>query len=643
MAVSIMQRLELITMRDNASELMHRLTWLSCVEVQSKLPKGGEGALEKASFDAEKAESQKRLQILEKALEALKKHGKSKRGLLSGKIAIEKSRLDTDAARPGLALAKQACDLAQTVQDASAAITQDEELMSGLDVWKDHDLPLSSSGTDDVDLQLGYFPADTSLEDVCEKLASLPPLYEFEQVASDKRGVFVAAYNHNSISKKFNRLLTDCGFTHLDFRDIKVTASEEISNCKARIENNLQKCETALAELAEIGKKRSEIEIAYDAEKLTFDKIEAKQKFFCTKHTVYMTAWVPRKAVKAVETALRGLDCWYEFSDPAPDDDVPTALDNKSFAKPFEGVVEMYSMPKYLSFDPTLIMSIFYFVIFGLMMADVGYGLELVFFGWFLLKKMKPTGGARNLLTMITICGVSSVIMGVLFGSYFGDLPVAIMTNLLGKEPVNLALLFDIVKEPMNFLFISLGVGALHLFTGMAIRFYVLCKRGKPLDAIFDVGSWYVLFAGIGMLVVIPSVGKWVAIAGVAMLILTQGRAEKNIVMKFFKGLISLYDLISYMSDLLSYSRIMAMGLASAVIASVFNILGTMGGVIGVLAMVLIGHTLNLAIGVLGTYVHNCRLQFIEFFGKFYEDGGRAFRPVRPDLKYTEIIDSNKK
>jgi V/A-type H+-transporting ATPase subunit I len=175
----------------------------------------------------------------------------------------------------------------------------------------------------------------------------------------------------------------------------------------------------------------------------------------------------------------------------------------------------------------------------------------------------------------------------------------------------------------------------------MAVNFYVLCKDGKVWDAIFDIGAYWVLFAGIGILFVNSTVGVYVALAGAAAILLTHGRKEKGIIKKLGGGFLGLYDLINYASDLLSYSRILALGLSAAIVGQVVNILGTMGGptVLGFIMLVvvfIVGHLLNLAINVLGTFVHTSRLQYIEFFGKFYEDGGVPFEPAVPSEKYTE-------
>ena len=254
----------------------------------------------------------------------------------------------------------------------------------------------------------------------------------------------------------------------------------------------------------------------------------------------------------------------------------------------------------------------------------------------------------KKMLDMFSICGISTIICGVLFGGYFGNLPSAFAQNILGIENFpNIAVAFDPVTNPIPYLFLSLGLGAVHLVAGLLMKAYMLIKSGQVLDAVFDVGLWLVLFAGIGLLAVVPEYGKWVALIGAAGLVLTQGRTAKNPIMKLLKGVMSLYDIVGYVSDLLSYSRIMALGLSGAIIAQVVNLIGTLGGptVVGFIALILaiaLGHTLNLALSLLGAFVHTARLQYIEFFGKFYIDGGEPFKPASVRTKYTQIIKEEK-
>ena len=442
--------------------------------------------------------------------------------------------------------------------------------------------------------------------------------------------------------ERVNAALLPLGFIRATFPAGTGTASEAIRRTRAKIKTlggeDAALIEGLKADAARVGL----LEILSDFEKTKLAAYGAMAQSGQTHYTALLTGYLPARRQKAVEKALDAFDCDYAIEEVPDGEEAPVELRNNGFAKNFEWVMGMYSYPAYGTYDPTFIMSIFYFIIFGLMFADAGYGLLLVLAGFGAIRLLHPKPGMRAFLAMFGYCGISSMIWGVLMGSYFGDFPLAYMQHMtaMTEVPKTLALWFDPIQNPMNFLILSLGVGAVHLIAGMAVKFSVIWKSGKPLDAIFDIGSWGVLFAGLGLLAVKPEIGKWVALAGVAMLVLTQGRAEKNIIMKLGKGIFSLYDLISYGSDLLSYSRILALGLASAVIGQVVNILATLvgpsvGGFIAMVVIFIVGHLLNLVINVLGTFVHTSRLQYIEFFGKFFVDGGKPFRPLAPADEYT--------
>ena len=392
----------------------------------------------------------------------------------------------------------------------------------------------------------------------------------------------------------------------------------------------------------------------YDVEATELAATQQKQKLVATDSVALISAWIPAGREASVSAALDKFECAYDLTEPEGEDVPPVLLKNNGFATNFEWVLGMYSYPQYGRFDPTFIMSIFYFILFGIMFADFGYGLIMTAGCFAAVKILKLSKGLERSLKMFGYCGISCMIFGVLFGAYFGDLPLKFMQSMLGVPAeqlpnlalipgasATLALLFDPLQNPMGFLIFSLAAGAVHLIAGMAVNFVILCKDGKVWDAIFDIGAYWVLFAGFALLVLLPSIGVWVALGGALFIVLTHGRSEKNPIMKLVKGLLGLYDLINYASDLLSYSRILALGLAAGIIAQVINILGTMMGptVIGFIVFVLVfllGHLLNLAINVLGTFVHTSRLQYIEFFGKFYEDGGVVFEPALSSEKYTE-------
>ena len=440
------------------------------------------------------------------------------------------------------------------------------------------------------------------------------------------------------------------GFSKVNFEKYEGVAALEIERLNAERERLEQKlCENA-KKLRGLAERRGELEAAYDYLSYRLEQLRVKSNILCTECTGILEGWLPEYAIQRLEKKLSQYECYFELSDPKEGEDVPVMLSNTPFASPFESIIAMYAYPKYGSFDPSLIMGIFYAIIFGLIMQDVGYGLLLAIGCPVMIKLMKPKESTKKMLKAFMICGFFTIFFGMMFGGYFSDLPLQIAQNWFGVKAESLpelALLFNPIENNMGFLILSLGIGALHLVTGLLIKAYMLVKEGDVFAAIFDVGSWLVLFTGIGLLLAVPSVGKWVAIAGAAMLVLTQGRGSKSIIGKFFKGLYSLYDLINYLSDLLSYSRIFALGLSGAIIGQVMNILGTLAGnsVVGIIAFVLIfavGQALNLALSLISAFVHTARLQYIEFFGKFYVDGGNPFKPSSVNTKYSEITEEAK-
>jgi V/A-type H+-transporting ATPase subunit I len=321
-----------------------------------------------------------------------------------------------------------------------------------------------------------------------------------------------------------------------------------------------------------------------------------------------------------------------DFEDPAEDDDIPVALSNPRLVQPFEIVTELYSLPDPREIDPNVYMAPFYFVFFGMMVSDAAYGLVLSLLSALALWKLKLAGMGKKLVELLFLCGISTFIWGIIFGSWFGDL---IKVKPLWLNPLD---------NPMAVLYLSFAMGLVQIYTGIVLSAYKNIRKGKVADALMDQGLWLVFLTGLIMLAFPGTVGvaKYVALVGAMGLVLTQGRTQRSIIKKFTSGLLSLYNVTSYLSDVLSYSRLLALGLATGVIATVINTMAKMLGVniIGYIAMVIImagGHLFNIAVNALGAYVHSSRLQYIEFFGKFYEGGGRAFDPLRMKTEYLDI------
>lgn len=640
MAVSKMKKLSVFAPRGNLNAVIAELMELRCVEVAEALPEDLAAPLNDNALPVEKSETERRIASIREALALTHKYAKDVKSLLDPKLAADLRRFDdTPEYGEACALLSDVIAAGQRLTEIKNEAAREDTYLASLAPWAALDVPLSFTATEKTDWFLGSFGGGVRADKVRDALSE----FDAEFIALSEGATLYGAVICTRVSAEaVGGALLPLGFIRASFPPEAGTPAEETRACLKRREALDTEREAVTERLRAYAKQTALLEMLNDFEKTRLTALLALEKTGSTKYTALICGYVPERTQKAVERALDRYDCAYSFSEIPEGEDAPVELRNNAYARSFEWVLGMYSYPAYGTFDPTAVMSIFYFIIFGLMFADAGYGLLLVLCCFGGIRLLHPKPGMRSFLAMFGWCGFSSVIWGVLLGSYFGDFPLAFMKNMtdLAVIPSTLAVWFDPLQNPMNFLILSLAVGAVHLIAGMAVRFYTLCRAGKALDAVFDVGSWWVLFAGIALLALVPAVGKWVALAGVLMLVLTQGRDKKNLFMKLLSGVGSLYDLISYVSDLLSYSRILALGLASAVIAQVVNILATLGGpsVFGFIAMVAVfalGHVLNLAINVLGTFVHTSRLQYIEFFGKFFADGGRPFRPLAPTEDYT--------
>ena len=655
MSVSRMKKLAVYVHKTELDAIVKKLMRLRCVDISTySEDESAELDLQQISCDGRRLELETVIAEINGAIAALEPYLQKRKSMFAGKTQlnvdsfIEKGR--ADKARRILARVGEITARKNQIKNEINKANSD---ISAARPYLAFDLPLGFVGTDTTDCFLGVLPAATDL-DVTGK-----ELYKAGAVANilgrDKNGIYASYFCYKADTSEVSSLLSSYGFLKASFAGVELAPKEFCRNAKRALKALAEEDEKLSEELKALAPEGvALLEVLYDIEATELEATVQKLKFATTDSVVLIKAWIPIGREEAVKGALDKFECAYDISDPEGEDVPPVLLKNNGFASNFEWVLGMYSYPLYGKFDPTFIMSIFYFIIFGIMFADVGYGLIMTVACFAAVKLLKLSKGLERSLKMFGYCGISCIIFGALFGSYFGDLPIKFMQSMLGipaeqlpnlalirGESATLALLFDPLQNPMGFLIFSLAAGAVHLVAGMAVKFVLLCKEGNVLDAIFDIGSYWILFAGIGLLLVIPSVGMWVAIGGAALIVLTHGRKEKNIFGKLTKGLLGLYDLINYASDLLSYSRILALGLAAGIIAQVINILGTMMGptVVGFIVFVLvfiIGHLLNLAINVLGTFVHASRLQYIEFFGKFYEDGGVAFEPTLASEKYTE-------
>ena len=670
MSISTMKKLTVLAHSTDADAIVRRMLHLKCVQIQRSMPEAGELSLERIESDGKQTEIRERMAHIEAAMPHLAKYSTRRGGIGRRVQRLDRAAFVADgrAERAYLAV-ERTLAVKSRMDEIVAEQTRNEAAMQSLLPWLNYDAPLNEVSSAHTAMQLGSCSVKLYNWEALEEAGAY-----LEDVYNDGKTQYLTVTYHKEDEDAVGAALTKCDFLKASFSDITTTAQaayDEMERRQGALADEQSKLVETLMDLSE---SLDDVEVLYDVEGTNLNVCLQKQKLYQTQNCIVLAGWLPAAAEEKVLTGLSAFECACEISEPEEGDEVPVLLRNNPFASTFEWVIEMYSYPKYGGFDPTLIMGIFYFLIFGLMFADVGYGLLLVLACFGGVKLLNPKEGLKRMMLMFGYCGISCMIMGVLFGGWFGDLPVAIMNNFFPQfggqaqnTPIghffNNGVFFNPVSSSIPFLFVALGMGEVHLVAGMAVNMVLTWKSGKRIQALCENIPYWVMFAGVDLMAPLAAagmissdplapqtqallenlsgIGMYVMFLGIAMILFLKGIGEKTVFAWLIKGLGGLYSLISFASDLLSYSRILALGLVASVIAQVINMLTSLGasGPIGFIFMVIVmilGHGLNLAINLLGTFVHAARLQYIEFFGKFYEDGGEAFKPALPAEEYSE-------
>lgn len=667
MAISKMKKFDLAVASALSDELIRELMWEGQVEIEDISEDfDSDPDFSRRDLTTQTDIARERCTEIDKALSVLKSYDVRKTGLFSKKADFKKNDCDAH----GCAVVDSAVESADRVLSLKAeadslkgAIQDIGNSESALEPWRTYPEPLCGRVTENLSVIFASVSSSVDDDMIDAALCSTPEgtmenkgvFFEVIDEAKGKYGRrYIAVFFLKELKAQVTAALLGAGFTEIDFSpfegsDFKTAVQllSELHKRKDALESELEKKESGLRALCE---NIDDMQLAVDILLTEERRLSAGAQSVAGGHVSIISGWVPEKCADDFSRIVEGFGCAYELSDPDSEDDVPILLDNNRFSKPFESVIEMYSMPSYSGFDPTTIMSVFYFVIFGFMLADVVYGLIVFIACMIALRKLSVRGTGRKLIAMFGICGVSCMAAGVLLSGYLGNLPSQIVSAATGRDFTMPGLDVLSTNGIIIFIIIALAIGLVQIITGMGINIYMLCRRGEYFSAVFDVGSWYVIFAGIALLALSAGTISVVVLSvGLLMKVCTGGRKKKGIFGKIFGGILGLYDIVGYASDAVSYVRIMALGLSSTVIALVVNIMATLlitpgfsvKSLIGWLVMpviLLFGHLLNLALNLLGCFVHDGRLQYIEFFGKFYEDGGRQFELLAPVTKYTVAV-----
>lgn len=646
-----MERIFLCGLAQDRERIISGLMKSGCVQLSDPAAMSGyeeiRDQVELGSADV--YEKEQLLSRLNQCIQTLKPYG-AKKSIFQKRPEVSFGEIAGEDTQGALEICQKVEELQKEMSAAKSRISQEEFLQASLAPWRELDLPLEETSTESSEILLAAVPVMVTPEELERRQQEQELGAYLSVVSEDKDQRYAAVIVHRDKAAGYQELLRQSGATLITFDGLSGTAGENIAASRDRAKQEDERIEELEKELAAYGERLSEVQLAWDSTQLSIDCRKAEQSLLRTQETFLTEGWVPQRQKAKVEKSLSGYTCFYEFREATEEDDPPVLLKNNKFVEPFEAITEMYALPAPHSLDPNPFMAPFFFVFFGMMLSDAGYGLVLAIAGLLGAKYLDMGVNGKKLLKMLGYCGISTVFWGAIYGSWFGD-AIPKVTEVFFGNRVQVPMVLDPLTNPMPVLIMAFIVGYIHILVGMGLKAYLMIRRGHALDAFFDVGLWYfvlvglVIFAGGQMVigsVLMAQIGQWMAIIGAVGLVLTQGRDKKNPFMKLANGVLSLYDITGYFSDLLSYSRIMALGLATGVIGQVVNTMGTLPGrnIIGAVLFVVIflfGHLLNLAINALGSYVHTSRLQYVEFFGKFFEGGGQAFRPLRPATKYVYV------
>lgn len=668
MAVLQMKKMNICGVKGDRKPILERLQSLGVMEIHREDIPDCEG-FSKMDTKIDISMFEKNMRLINNALSILDKYVPEKKGMLStleGKKTVKREEFDkiTSGTDELLLKAKAIVSLEKEISEKKAHIIRFENQTESITPWLGLDIPMDLRGTKHTSIVLGTMPKEITIDELNAVLMGETPgvtAVDCNVVAEDRDLMYVCIFCLTCEKVAVEAALRINRFTKLQYRYNKtpnelidefkneiISTKEEVSQCEAKIKKQVSL--------------RGDLKLIDDYFRMRKTKYELIGNLLQSKNTFIMSGYIPAKYEEAVRMTIEDeYACAVFVSELSEDDDPPTILTNNKFSESMEGVVESYGLPHRGEFDPTGIMSFFYVFFFGLMLSDAAYGAIMAGLCFAVLKKFpNMSRGTYKNIKMFMFCGLTTMFWGIMFGGYFGDVIQVVARTFLNKEVTVPALWFEPLGDPMRLLLWCMGFGVIHLFVGLGIKGYQQIKARAYMDFMCDVILWYVFLIGLILLllptdifasisrmnIVFPHavnvLAKGMAITGAAGLLLMSGREQKNPALRIALGAYDIYNITGWLSDVLSYSRLLALGLATGVIASVVNQMGSMtgSGIIGVILFTIIfiiGHLLNMAINLLGAYVHTNRLQFVEFFSKFYEGGGRPFKPFIRDTEYIDL------
>lgn len=654
MSIVKMKQLRLLGLRSDRDQLFRLLQKQGCVEIcePDADPNDPEWVSLTQSDGRGLAKAREQHSLLNNALMILKKYAQTKNGLLRARpVLSERELFDDNIYAVGL-------DTAQVILNTERSITsmtaEQGKLLShkaALAPWIPLDIPLDFAGSKIVIPIFGTIPAKSDYPGMEAAVASASEMSTLFYSSADQDLQYFLLVCHANEESSCVEAMRPFGFTRAHVRGWTGTAAENDTILNLQLSELGEKIAKSKRQLASLAPFRDDLLRCIDRSAQDIALEEAAGRLIRTDNTFCLQGWIPAESENVLANILGSFTCAWETQDPAPEEyaNVPIQLKNNKWTAPYKVITEMYSLPAYNGLDPNPFIMPFFALFFGIMFADMAYGLIMFLTGILALKLWRPKGTAKNMMGLLMQCGISAFLVGFLTGSFFGD-AVSVVAKIFDKEwsivpylgtirigdivAIDLPLNLLEGNNPLYVLILSMILGVIHLALGVGIATYLNIKDKNWLAAVADL-SWWCIFAGIAVMILNGS--TILLFTGIAIMMLSASLLGKGFgrITGIFGAVYN--GLTGYLGDILSYSRLMALMLAGSVIASVFNQLGALGGLLLFIPVAIIGHLLNFALNLIGCFVHTMRLQFLEFFGKWYREGGRPFKPLNYNTKYVDI------
>lgn len=668
MAILPMKCIHIYALLKDRVQILELLQRFGTVQVENNLQE--DELFEKNDLTVEKSDIARDIELVSEAISILNYHAPEEKSMLDSlrgkqELSIESFEKLSMQHQEIYQTAKQIKNLDSQIAELDANLHKLQLQIDALAPWSRLDIPLQFQGTKSTTAIIGTLPREMAQEDILIRLAELAPEVDgvhLDIISASRQQTCILLLCSKNQGSAVEGALRTMGFARPSVSTNDQPPAVQIAEWEKEYENQKQQIKKTKSDILSYANSRGELQFLADLLNMRKDRLDTAEWLLESKRIVIISGYILERESEALKKALHNkFDLHLELSDPSEDEEVPIQLENSKFSEPVEGVLKSFSLPGKGEIDPTSIFAIFYYILFGLMFSDAGYGLLMaIVCGVLLWKFPKMENSFRKTLRMFFFCGLSTLFWGAVFGSWFGNAVLVISTTFFNK-PVSLdPLWFEPIQDPMRMLVFSMAVGVVHLFAGLAANIIQSVRRKDYKAILYDAGFWYMLIGGLIVLAlssekfieilnlnfVVPTgignIAGIIAVIGAIGIVLTSGRESTNWFKRILKGIYGLYNVSGYLSDILSYSRLLALGLATGAIATVINEMGAMGGnsVSGIIVFIIVfiaGHAVNIGINLLGAYVHTNRLTFVEFFGKFYEGGGSEFMPLGIHTKYYKI------